>query len=65
MFKVTVLYESPDGVLSAAPASHIMLQLETVLSDARDPAQFPVGILTSEHRDTWAQMRETLTSGGS
>ena len=64
MFKVNVLYDSPDGVLSVAPASHIMQQLESVLSDARDPAQFPVGILTSEHRDTWTQMRERLASGG-
>ena len=62
-FRVDVLYESPDGVLSMAPASHIMRQLETVLSDAREPAQFPVGILTSEHRDTWTHMRERLASG--
>jgi carnitine O-acetyltransferase len=61
-FRVDILYESPEGVLSMAPASHIMQQLETVLSDAREPAQFPVGILTSEHRDTWTHMRERLAS---
>ena len=46
-----------------APASHIRQQLEAVLSDAREPAQFPVGILTTEHRDTWTQIRERLASG--
>lgn len=46
-----------------APASHVMEQLETVLRDAKEPAPFPVGILTSEHRDTWAEMRERLVRG--
>jgi carnitine O-acetyltransferase len=61
-FKVNVLYDAPNGELSVAPASHIMDQLETVMSDSEDHAPFPVGILTSEHRDTWAKMRERLAS---
>jgi carnitine O-acetyltransferase len=61
-FKVNMLYDSPDGVLSVAPASHVLEQLETVLSDAREPAQFPVGVLTSGHRDTWTHTRERLAS---
>ena len=63
LFKVNILYESPDGVLSVAPAQHVMEQLKTILSDARDPAPYPVGIMTTEHRDTWAKMRERLASG--
>ena len=62
-FKVNVLYDAPNGELSVAPASHIMDQLETVMRDSEDPTPFPVGILTSEHRDTWAKMRERLASG--
>ena len=62
-FKMTVLYDAPNGELSVAPASHVMEQLETILQAAEDPAPFPVGILTSEHRDTWAKMRERLAAG--
>lgn len=60
---MNVLYEAPNGELSMAPASHVMEQLETVLCDAREPSLFPVGILTSEHRDTWTVMRERLARG--
>ena len=62
-FKLDVLYEAPNGELSMAPASHIMQQLEAILCTAADPAPYPVGILTTEHRDTWAQARERLASG--
>ena len=62
-FKLDVLYEAPNGELSMAPASHVMQQLEAILRIAADPAHFPVGILTIEHRDTWAQARERLASG--
>ena len=58
-----MLYEAPNGELSMAPASHVMQQLEAILRTAADPAPFPVGILTTEHRDTWAQARERLASG--
>ena len=58
-----MLYQAPNGELSMAPAAHIMQQLEAILYTAADPNLFPVGILTSEHRDTWAQARERLTSG--
>ena len=46
-----------------APASYIMEQLNTILNDASEPTTYPVGILTTEHRDTWTKMRETLASG--
>ena len=62
-FKLDVLYEAPNGELSVAPASHVMQQLEAILCTAADPAPYPVGILTTEHRDTWAQARERLASG--
>lgn len=62
-FKVNILYEAPNGELSMAPASHVKEQLEAVLRDAKEPAPYPVGILTSEHRDTWAEMRERLARG--
>ena len=62
-FKLDVLYEAPNGELSMAPASHVMQQLEAILCTAADPAPYPVGILTTEHRDTWAQARERLASG--
>ena len=62
-FKLDVLYEAPNGELSMAPASHIMQQLEAILCTAADPAPYPVGILTTEHRDIWAQARERLANG--
>ena len=33
------------------------------MKTATDPAPYPVGILTSEHRDTWAGARERLVAG--
>lgn len=63
LFKVNVLYDAPNGELSIASASHVKQQLETILRAAEDPARFPVGILTTQHRDTWALMRERLASG--
>ena len=62
-FKLDVLYEAPNGELSAAPASHILEQLRAIMKTATDPAPYPVGILTSEHRDTWAGARERLVAG--
>lgn len=61
-FKLDVLYEAPNGELSVAPASHIMEQLGAIMKTATDPAPYPVGILTSEHRDTWAEARERLAA---
>lgn len=59
-FKLDVLYEAPDGGLAVAPPSHIVSQLHSILELAREPNKQPVGILTSEHRDTWYQARECL-----
>jgi len=59
-FKLDVLYESPEGGLAVAPSSHIVRELHRILRAAPDPAEHPVGILTSEHRDTWYQARERL-----
>ena len=62
-FKLDVLYEAPDGGLAVAPPSHIVSQLHSILELAREPNKQPVGILTSEHRDTWYQARECLLQG--
>jgi carnitine O-palmitoyltransferase 2 len=41
-----------------------MSHLKHILDDPRSPAEFPLGIMTSENRDTWSQMREKMVSAG-
>ena len=62
-FKLDVLYEAPEGGLAVAPGSHIVEELHRILRAAPTPAEYPVGILTTEHRDTWYQARERLIQG--
>lgn len=45
-----------------APPSDILNRLKFVLNDenSQKTAEFPLGVLTSENRDTWASVREHL-----
>ena len=63
-FKLDVLYECDDGTLAVAPSSYIIEQLHNIIKMTSDPSSDPVGILTSDHRDTWAKSRERLVKGG-
>lgn len=62
-FKLDVLYECPDGTLAMAPSGHIIEQLHRIIKMTPDPSNYPVGILTSDHRDAWTQSRERLLKG--
>ena len=62
-FKLDVLYVCPDGTLAMAPSTHIITELHNIIRMSSDPSKYPVGILTSEHRDTWAKSRERLVMG--
>ena len=62
-FKLDVLYEVEGGCLAAAPGSHIVEELHHILRAAPTLAEYPVGILTAEHRETWYQARERLRKG--
>ena len=46
-----------------APSSHIITELHSIINVSSDPSKYPVGVLTSEHRDTWAKGRERLVMG--
>ncbi len=63
IFKLDVLGESPSGELAVVPSSHVLQELSRILDTAQEPSSCPVGVLTSEHRDTWSQARERLTEG--
>ena len=63
IFKLEVLYEVSDGCLAAAPGSHIVEELHRIMRAAPTPSEHPVGILTTEHRDTWYRARERLREG--
>ena len=62
-FKLDVLYEVEGGCLAPAPGSHIVEELHHILRAAPTLAEYPVGILTAEHRETWYQARERLRKG--
>jgi len=57
-FKVSVL-DNYDKILSPGK---ILAQLKTVVKASQKPVE-PVGILTSEHRDTWAEVYRDLVKG--
>ncbi|KAK5619173.1 Carnitine O-palmitoyltransferase 2, mitochondrial [Crenichthys baileyi] len=44
--------------------AEIHSHLKYILSDSTQAASFPLGILTSENRDVWAQLREKLVATG-
>ena len=62
-FKLDVLYDTSTGELAVAPPTHIVNELHNVLKSVPEPAEYPVGILTTEHRDTWFYARERLLNG--
>jgi len=53
----------PDGSYTLVPAQHIEEQLHKIVESSPTKAQHPVGVLTSEHRDTWYNARERLLTG--
>ena len=62
-FKLDVLYECVDGTLVVAPSTFIIEQLHNIIKMTSDPSTYPIGILTTDHRDTWTQSRERLIKG--
>ena len=58
-----MLYECPDGTLAVAPSTHIIEQLSCIFKMSSDLSEYPVGILTAEHRDIWAKSRVKLLQG--
>ena len=46
-----------------APATHILQQLQQIVEGGASPAPKPVGLLTTQHRETWAEARERLMAG--
>ncbi len=41
-----------------------LANLKFILEDDRPPAEYPLGILTTENRDTWAKLRTKLEHSG-
>ena len=62
-YKLDVIYECPDGMLAMAPPTFILEEVRKILETAPDLCDYPVGVLTSEHRDSWAKTREELLLG--
>ena len=58
-----ILYETPTGELAVVPGSHLVEQLKAIVVSHVEPCKFPIGLLTTEHRDTWYQAREKLNKG--
>ena len=63
LYKLDLLYETPTGKLAVAPATHLVEQLKAIIMSGLEPCKLPVGLLTTEHRDTWYQAREELKKG--
>ncbi|CAC5425186.1 CPT2 [Mytilus coruscus] len=51
-----------DGMVLAPDV--IMAHLNYILQDSRPAPEYPVGVLTSENRDTWATIRQQLLNSG-
>ena len=45
------------------PPTFILEEVRKILETAPDLCDYPVGVLTSEHRDSWAKTREELLLG--
>ena len=54
---------SPDGSYTLVPAQHIEEQLHKIVESSPTKTQYSVGVLTTEHRDTWYNARERLITG--
>lgn len=46
------------------PATDLLACLDYILKDNTPAAEFPLGVLTSENRDTWAKVRTELEGQG-
>lgn len=46
------------------PPSDLLACLKYILDDTAPPADYPVGVLTTENRDVWAKARQHLESIG-
>ncbi|XP_072129927.1 carnitine O-palmitoyltransferase 2, mitochondrial isoform X4 [Mobula birostris] len=44
--------------------SEILAHFQYILSDSSPPPEFPLGYLTSEHRDVWSSLRQRLLEAG-
>ena len=63
MYKMNILGINQDGEIDSVPPSYVIRELHKILDDATEPAEHPVGVLTTEHRDTWYRARQTLIQG--
>ena len=44
------------------PTATIYQNLKHIVEDPSPPPNFPVGVMTTENRDTWANMRRALSA---
>ena len=63
MFKLTILGTTPTGEIDIVPPSFLVQELNRILEIVTEPAEHAVGILTTEHRDTWYRVRQELIQG--
>ncbi|XP_065885479.1 carnitine O-acetyltransferase-like isoform X2 [Dysidea avara] len=59
-FSLDVLWKLPDGSYTFVPVHHIEKELHQIMNSSPSKPQHPVGVLTTEHRDTWYKARERL-----
>ena len=58
-----ILGKLSNGSFALVPAKHIEEQLHKIVNSSLHKAQHSVGVLTSEHRDTWYKARQRLMIG--
>lgn len=58
-----MFYDTPTGEIALAPPTFILNQLKWIVEDAKERNPYPVGVLTTEHRDKWYEAREKLRKG--
>ncbi|XP_065916864.1 carnitine O-acetyltransferase-like isoform X2 [Dysidea avara] len=59
-FSLDVLWKLPDGSYTFVPVHHIEKELHQIVNSSPAKPQHPVGVLTTEHRDTWYKAKERL-----
>ncbi len=50
-------------MLALVPPKHIVKELLGIMQAAPDTCEYPVGVLTTEHRDNWLRTRQELMQG--
>ena len=63
LFKVQLMYLDHNGTPQIAPFDHVRQQVVELMQSSPEPAQYQIGLLTSEHRDVWYQKRQRLMKG--